>query len=362
MQGCSASSRWHRGRHPRHHVGLVHDVVQQIMGRQAHGPPAAQQALRTRQRCRRCFRGHQQSGQPRAARLGGALRQPQQVTVVRGKDGTAQGARQAQVMAGRGQDIEHRGQVLGHRRVSQGQAFGHHMRNAGLRQRVGHQRQHAALARQHHDLARQQTMLAHQLANRRRDPRCLLRAQDLFGLQACLGEGVAPDRQIAVRGFFAGAQDAGKAQHLPGLCGSCGVRAVRAPAVQPRRVLKNRIECVNHRRGIAPRVVALQHAALQTVGHKFARCFKDLGLGATETVDALLGVADDEQGQALLPAGTAASPGVRRQPSLKNLPLLWVGVLELVDQHVAQALVQPLLHPAGHTAVAQQGLRSALQV
>ena len=47
-----------------------------------------------------------------------------------------------------------------------------------------------------------------------------------------------------------------------------------------------------------------------------------------------------------LPAGAAAGAGIGRQPGVQRVPLQRAGVLELVDQHVADARVQPLLHPA----------------
>jgi hypothetical protein len=47
---------------------------------------------------------------------------------------------------------------------------------------------------------------------------------------------------------------------------------------------------------------------------------------------------------------------------VQRLPLQRVGVLELVDQQVAHARVEPLLHPARQHRVGQQQLRGLLDV
>ena len=85
-------------------------------------------------------------------------------------------------------------------------------------------------------------------------------------------------------------------------------------------------------------------------------------LGAPESVDALLRIADDEDARRLLAARATAGAGVGRQPGVQRVPLQRAGVLELVDQQMADARVEPLLHPAGELAVAQQRQRAALEI
>jgi hypothetical protein len=82
-------------------------------------------------------------------------------------------------------------------------------------------------------------------------------------------------------------------------------------------------------------------------------------VGAAKAVDALLGVAHDEDAGRVQPA--AAGAGVARQPGVQRLPLQRVGVLELVDQQMAHARVQALLHVAAEEFVRQQGERARVR-
>ena len=138
--------------------------------------------------------------------------------------------------------------------------------------------------------------------------------------------------------------------------------AKRQPAVDLRRVGEDRIDGRHHERRVAPRVVALQQHAVQTLDDEVARRLEDLGLGAAEAIDALLRVADDEHRRRPLATGAAAGAGIRRQPAVQRLPLQRAGVLELVDEQLAHAQVQPLLHPTGHLGVTQQGFGGTLQI
>jgi hypothetical protein len=81
-----------------------------------------------------------------------------------------------------------------------------------------------------------------------------------------------------------------------------------------------------------------------------------------EAVDALLGVADDEDRHRLPAARAPAGAGITGQPAVQRMPLQRAGVLKLVDQQVADLRVQALLHPAGQFGIKQQGQRAALQI
>ena len=110
--------------------------------------------------------------------------------------------------------------------------------------------------------------------------------------------------------------------------------------------------------GVAARVVAAEHIAPQCLMHKGQRGLEHLRLGTAKAVNALLGVAHNEH------AGCRASAAARiaAQPRQQRLPLQRVGVLKLVDQQMADAGVQPLLHPARQHRVAQQYQGRALHV
>ena len=103
-------------------------------------------------------------------------------------------------------------------------------------------------------------------------------------------------------------------------------------------------------------MVATEQIPPQSAPHKVLRGLEDLRLSTPETVDALFGVTDDEH------AGRLARAAVAAQPGQQSLPLQRVGVLELVNQKVAHARVQFLLHPARQHRVAQHDQRGALDV
>ena len=90
-----------------------------------------------------------------------------------------------------------------------------------------------------------------------------------------------------------------------------------------------------------------------------------LGFGASKAVNALLGVAHNENaGRRGADAAAAATARARvaAEPGSQRLPLQGVGVLELVNQQMFDAGVQALLHPARQHRVAQHHLGRALHV
>ena len=108
---------------------------------------------------------------------------------------------------------------------------------------------------------------------------------------------------------------------------------------------------------VAVRVVAAEQLAAESGAHEMLGGDEHLRLGAPEAIDALLGIADDEHARRPRPG-----PAVAAQPGMQRLPLQRIGVLELVDQQVRDARVEPLLHPARQRRLAQQQLRGLLDV
>ena len=122
------------------------------------------------------------------------------------------------------------------------------------------------------------------------------------------------------------------------------------------------VETVQHARGVAAGVVAGQQVAAQPFDDKGFGRLEDARVGPAEAVDALLGIAHQEDLQGFAAAATTARAGIGRQPGAQGLPLQGAGVLELVHQHLAHLAVQALLHPAGEGLVAEQAGRGQLQV
>jgi hypothetical protein len=184
-----------------------------------------------------------------------------------------------------------------------------------------------------------------------------------LGVVARYRERIAPASRARGGGALLGRR-IGQLQHAP----RCSARALGAvtheTVVLPIRhsLPEHRIDRIDHCAGIAPRVVARKVVSTQAFDDEALGGAEHARLGAAEAVDALLGVADDEHRRGLLPARAAAGAGVRAEPALQRLPLQIAGVLELVDQHMAQPRIEPLLHPARCSAVAQQCERAALEV
>ena len=107
---------------------------------------------------------------------------------------------------------------------------------------------------------------------------------------------------------------------------------------------------------IAPCVIATEQIATQTLCDKPLCRLEYLRLSPAEAVNALLRVAHQKHARRL------PRTGVTRQPGTQGLPLQRVGVLKLVDQQVAHAGVQALLHPTAKHRVRHQRQGCALQV
>ena len=116
------------------------------------------------------------------------------------------------------------------------------------------------------------------------------------------------------------------------------------------------IDDPHHLRCVAVRVVATEQIALK-LDDECLRGPEHLRLGPAEPIDALLGVADDEQAG----SGTAR-PRIAAQPGIQRLPLQRVGVLEFVDQQVLHARIEPLLQPARKHGIGEHRLGCSLDV
>ena len=127
-------------------------------------------------------------------------------------------------------------------------------------------------------------------------------------------------------------------------------------AVVLARLAHDGVDRANHRQRVAPGVVAAEQVAAQPLDDKGLRGAKHLRLGAAKAVNALLGITHQKH------AGRRARAAIAAQPRRQRLPLQRIGVLELVNHQVANARIQPLLHPAGQHHIAQHDLRGALDV
>ena len=117
------------------------------------------------------------------------------------------------------------------------------------------------------------------------------------------------------------------------------------------------IDAVNHKAGIAPRMVTAQQITPQAVPHKGLGSLEHLWLRPTEAVDALLRVAHQENARPW-----SCGTGIGAEPTSQRLPLQGVGVLELINQQVFDAGIKPLLHPARQHRIPQHDQCRALDI
>ena len=95
------------------------------------------------------------------------------------------------------------------------------------------------------------------------------------------------------------------------------------------------------------------------IHHELLSGDEHLRFSAAKAIDALLGVSHDKHAGRLRPA---ARTHVAAEPGLQRLPLQRIGVLKFVNQKMADACVQPLLHPATQHRIRQQVLGCAFNV
>ena len=236
-----------------------------------------------------------------------------------------------------------------------------------IAQGLCHQAQRLALAAQHEDVAQRGCSPRHKIGNGVRHQRRFLSPQHLFGFVARRGQAVTPFLNLV--GRLTLFQPRRPRHHRQGEnsrsavgrhFGGVGAKAAELACMLCFR--KHGVQQLQNLGRIASRVVARQHGAAHGLANEAARRFKDPRLGATKAVDALLGVTDDEDGRGALATGPATGTGIGRQPGVQRMPLQGAGVLKLIDQHMADACVQPLLHPTRQRGVAQQGQGTAFQI
>ena len=233
-------------------------------------------------------------------------------------------------------------------------------------QRLRNQAQRLALAAEHEDVGRRDGTSRHQRMDRLRDPRRLLLAQHLVGFVARGRQAVAPQRGFGCFAAHRTRRTWHARQHEDaGLRVARQLGRVRTEAAElagALRLLEHRVDRLEQLGRVAAGVVARQHGAAERVDDEALRSLEHARLGAAKTVDALFRIADDEQPRRPLPAGATTGTGIGREPGVQRMPLQRAGVLKFVDQHVADARIEPFLNPAGERRVAQQRQPAALQV
>ena len=221
-------------------------------------------------------------------------------------------------------------------------------------------RERHALARQHHD-ALGLNAGGHAQGDPARGLAAFERAQGFVQHPARGAQAVAPGGGV-LGGALVGlvrAWDQGQGLHPAGGRGFGTVRAKAIEAAVGLRLLHDGVDGTQHGGRVAARVVGGQALAAQGLHDELPRGGEHHGVGTAKAIDALLGVAHDEDAGR---TGATARAGIARQPGLERLPLQRVGVLKLIDQQVAHARVQALLHPGRDVVVVQQGERGALDV
>ena len=303
----------------------------------------------------------------KAGRLAGRpLGHRDEVLVAGAEQRALQRTRQRQAVLRRGQHVEQGHQILRLRRLHQHGVFDRAVRDVGELQRPRRPVQRSAPPRQHEDVAQRQPASAGDVENSGGDAGGFALAAQLFGRRhPGHGEAVAPHpfgrystllRRRALDSRQGERRIVSTGLHFGGVHPKPGELAGRL------RCPEHRVDRCHHGRRAAPGVVASERPAGQRLDDEVGRGAEDARFGAAKPVEALLRIADDEDRRRLLAAGPAARTGIACEPALDGMPLQRARVLELVDQQMLDAAVEPLLHPAGKVAVAQQGECAAFEV
>ena len=123
-----------------------------------------------------------------------------------------------------------------------------------------------------------------------------------------------------------------------------------------RLIAEHCVHCFDDGRRIAARVIVVQFLRCKIFLQVIARHAEQARVGAAEAVDGLLGIADDEYRRLRFHRHRRIEPGAH------DLPLQRIGILELVEQHVAVAAIELVLHRLGMFAALQQAAQLPLQV
>ena len=170
------------------------------------------------------------------------------------------------------------------------------------------------------------------------------------GGEAFAVAGITIERVVGfaiLSGRLAGALYARQRQHAAVGAGGGGMGPEAGEIARCLRCRHHSVDGVDHSRGIAPGMVAAEQVAIQTLLHERLGGIKHFGRGAAEAINALLGVAHDED------AGRIGSTGIALQPGVQRLPLQRIGVLKFINQQMAHAGVETLLQPAAEGGVLQ---------
>ncbi len=299
-------------------------------------------------------------------------RELHQGLIAHAEQGRLEHARQRQVVLRRHQHIEQGHQVQHFAAVDEIGFFADLSGDVQAAQLVLQGHQSGPLARQHHDIGGLQAGACSAgidagelLCNPVRSLARLQRAQGFFRQFARGREAVAP---CVIRGGFRLACRAWDGRQLADqtrLRGTGGVRAKAFIAIGLGRVTHSGVDGGDDAGGVAPGVVATQQVATQAVAHKGLGRLEHLGFRPAEAVNALLGVAHDEDAGrrgANAATGPTARARVAAEPRPQRLPLQGVGILKLVDQQVFDAGVQALLHPARQDRITQHHQGGTLDV
>ena len=305
-----------------------------------------------------CFAGALAQGTPEMA---GALpRQGEELLFAEADQRRFQEAGQVEIVLRQQHEARRRQQILDGELFAQVKAVDARHFDALALQRA-HQGSDELVAppHQHHEVAgMQQLALA----------RALLLADQALGVGGDqMGEAFVRLRQRALRAFEVGRVGLGlrRADQRPQLDPAGFVLAARQmlddmagldDALRRGIFTEYPIDRVEHGRGRAEgnievdrHEIVLGDAAL--FGEPFAHLLELARIGALEAEDRLLGVADGEHRAAALDRALAREEFLG-QPA-DHLPLVGVGVLRLVDQHVVDAAVELVEHP-GRTGRALQ--------
>ena len=279
----------------------------------------------------------------------------------------AQYLRQFQIALRHVEKAQQRDQIADRQRVQQRALAGADEWNAGFGQRPLDGWQMGALAREDHHVAPVQRACLRTAGHRQlcRDQRLDARRHtvgfaaqpQVFGDQARRGQRIA-QRRVAIdrRGRRIGLDQRCDFDRAPvGL----QVRAMRREADRGAiGIAEQRIDEIDHRRGAAPRIVQRHRRAIQMALQEVGGAAEQFGIGAPETVDALLGITDDERGAHAFRITGAHLVEDRPQ----QLPLRRIGVLELVEHQVLDAPVELVAQPVGLIGIGQQQIAAPFEI
>ena len=140
----------------------------------------------------------------------------------------------------------------------------------------------------------------------------LQRSERFFRQFARRSQAVTPFQGLGDPALFS-PQDGRQPEHPARLCRGCRVRPEAFIAVAVCGVAHDRIDRVNHRQAAAPGVVAGKHVAAKYVTHESLRGNKNLRLSAAKAVNALFGVANNENAGRV--CSTRPCPTITAEPA-----------------------------------------------